>query len=91
MPSINDVTYPELIEIINKVSRRKVVNNLWCKHLTLVFAIVFKLKDADGKLAGVDASDLLVANSGNDLPVRIYQTLLDLPLWWPRSGIILKY
>jgi damage-control phosphatase, subfamily II, stand-alone protein len=28
MPSINDVTYPELIEIINKVSRRKVVNNL---------------------------------------------------------------
>jgi len=45
MPSINDVTYPELIEIINK------------------------LKDADGKLAGVDASNLLVANSGNDLPV----------------------
>nr|CAB3470438.1 unnamed protein product [Digitaria exilis] len=45
MPSINDVTYPELIEIVNK------------------------LKDADGKLAGVDASNLLVANSGNDLPV----------------------
>ncbi|KAL6592697.1 hypothetical protein ACP70R_049372 [Stipagrostis hirtigluma subsp. patula] len=45
LPSINDVTYPELIEIINK------------------------LKDADGKLAGVDVSDLIVANSGNDLPV----------------------
>ncbi|KAG2618966.1 hypothetical protein PVAP13_3NG140715 [Panicum virgatum] len=45
MPSINDFTYPELIEIINK------------------------LEDADGKLASVDASNLLVANSGNDLPV----------------------
>nr|AWA44692.1 hypothetical protein SO84B15_000001 [Saccharum officinarum] len=45
MPSINDVTYPELVEIINE------------------------LKDADGKLSGVDASGLLVANSGNDLPV----------------------
>ncbi|PWZ06173.1 Uncharacterized protein Zm00014a_040293 [Zea mays] len=28
-----------------------------------------KLKDADGKLSSVDASGLLVANSGNDLPV----------------------
>ncbi|CAL5047589.1 unnamed protein product [Urochloa decumbens] len=45
MPSINDVTYPELVEIINK------------------------LKDADGKISGVDASNLIVANSGNDLPV----------------------
>jgi len=35
-------------------------------------SIVFKLEDADGKLASVDASNLLVANSGNDLPVRIY-------------------
>jgi len=51
-------------------------------------SIVFKLEDADGKLASVDASNLLVANSGNDLPVRIYRTLLDLPLWWPHSGII---
>lgn len=31
----------------------------------------FQLKDENGKLAGVDASDLLVANSGNDLPVRL--------------------
>ncbi|KAM0899461.1 hypothetical protein ACQ4PT_021318 [Festuca glaucescens] len=45
MPSINDVTYLELVEIINK------------------------LKDENGKLAGVDVSDLLVVNSGNDMPV----------------------
>lgn len=55
MPSINDVTYPELIEIISK------------------------LKDESGKLIGVDTSNLLIANSGNDLPVidltRISQEL----------------
>ncbi|EXB40430.1 hypothetical protein L484_013733 [Morus notabilis] len=45
LPSINDVTYPELIEIIAK------------------------LKDERGQLMGVDASNLLIANSGNDLPV----------------------
>uniref|UniRef100_A0A3Q7IIH8 Damage-control phosphatase ARMT1-like metal-binding domain-containing protein n=1 Tax=Solanum lycopersicum TaxID=4081 RepID=A0A3Q7IIH8_SOLLC len=45
LPSINDVTYPELVEIISK------------------------LKDEHGKLIGVDTSNLLVANSGNDLPV----------------------
>ncbi|CAM0912261.1 unnamed protein product [Alopecurus aequalis] len=45
MASINDITYLELVEIVNK------------------------LKDENGKLAGVDVSDLLVANSGNDLPV----------------------
>lgn len=45
LPSINDVTYPELVEIISK------------------------LKDEHGKLLGVDTSNLLVANSGNDLPV----------------------
>ena len=45
MPSINDVTYTELVEIIDK------------------------LKDENGKLSGVDVSNLLVANSGNDLPV----------------------
>ncbi|KAK2987173.1 hypothetical protein RJ640_030765 [Escallonia rubra] len=39
LPSINDVTYPEL------------------------------LKDETGKLVGVDTSNLLIANSGNDLPV----------------------
>lgn len=52
------------------------------------FCNCFKLKDADGKLAGVDASDLLVANSGNDLPVRICWTLLRLSLWQPHYGII---
>ncbi|XP_072990055.1 damage-control phosphatase At2g17340-like [Typha latifolia] len=45
LPSINDVTYTELIEIITK------------------------LKDENGQLGGVDASGLLVVNSGNDLPV----------------------
>ncbi|KAL0356494.1 UNVERIFIED_CONTAM: Damage-control phosphatase [Sesamum calycinum] len=45
LPSINDVTYDELIEIIAK------------------------LKDENGKLFGVDASNLLIVNSGNDLPV----------------------
>uniref|UniRef100_M1BEH2 Pantothenate kinase n=1 Tax=Solanum tuberosum TaxID=4113 RepID=M1BEH2_SOLTU len=45
LPSINDVTYPELVEIISK------------------------LKDEHGKLIDVDTSNLLVANSGNDLPV----------------------
>ncbi|KAK9286329.1 hypothetical protein L1049_014720 [Liquidambar formosana] len=55
LPSINDVTYPELIEIISK------------------------LKDESGQLMGVDTSNLLIANSGNDLPVidltRISQEL----------------
>ncbi|KAG5248199.1 pantothenate kinase-related family protein [Salix suchowensis] len=55
MPSINDVTYTELIEIIAK------------------------LKDENGQLMGVDTSNLLVANSGNDLPVidlsRVSQVL----------------
>ncbi|CAI0471301.1 unnamed protein product [Linum tenue] len=45
LPSINDVTYHELIEIISK------------------------LKDEKGMLEGVDTSNLLIANSGNDLPV----------------------
>uniref|UniRef100_A0A2N9EIV9 Damage-control phosphatase ARMT1-like metal-binding domain-containing protein n=1 Tax=Fagus sylvatica TaxID=28930 RepID=A0A2N9EIV9_FAGSY len=45
LPSINDVTYPELIEIISK------------------------LKDEHGQLMGVDTSNLLISNSGNDLPV----------------------
>ncbi|KAJ6410226.1 hypothetical protein OIU84_009676 [Salix udensis] len=55
MPSINDVTYTELIEIIAK------------------------LKDESGQLMGVDTSNLLIANSGNDLPVidltRVSQVL----------------
>lgn len=29
-----------------------------------------KLKDENGQLMGVDISNLLIANSGNDLPVR---------------------
>ncbi|GMI88384.1 hypothetical protein like AT4G35360 [Hibiscus trionum] len=45
LPSINDVTYHELVEIISK------------------------LKDESGKIIGVDTKNLLIANSGNDLPV----------------------
>ncbi|XP_073152100.1 damage-control phosphatase At2g17340-like [Henckelia pumila] len=45
LPSINDITYTELIEVLAK------------------------LKDEDGKLLGVDTSNLFIANSGNDLPV----------------------
>lgn len=33
---------------------------------------MLQLKDENGKLLGVDASNLLIANSGNDLPVRSY-------------------
>ncbi|KAJ1379490.1 hypothetical protein SESBI_46865 [Sesbania bispinosa] len=45
LPSINDVTYSELIEIISA------------------------LKDEEGCLMGVSTSNLLIVNSGNDLPV----------------------
>ncbi|KAF3785448.1 Uncharacterized protein EJ110_NYTH27435, partial [Nymphaea thermarum] len=45
LPSINDITYHELLEIVSK------------------------LKDEDGCILGVNASGLLIANSGNDLPV----------------------
>ncbi|GKA54032.1 damage-control phosphatase isoform X1 [Tanacetum coccineum] len=45
LPSINDITYHELLEIISK------------------------LKDENGQLMGVDTQNLLIANSGNDLPV----------------------
>ncbi|XP_061339020.1 damage-control phosphatase At2g17340-like isoform X2 [Gastrolobium bilobum] len=45
LPSINDVTYSELIEIIST------------------------LKDEEGCLMGVSTSNLLIANSGNDLPI----------------------
>uniref|UniRef100_A0A0D6R5X5 Damage-control phosphatase ARMT1-like metal-binding domain-containing protein n=1 Tax=Araucaria cunninghamii TaxID=56994 RepID=A0A0D6R5X5_ARACU len=48
LPSINDITYPELIEIISKVK---------------------EVKDGKEYILGVDATNLLVVNSGNDLPV----------------------
>ena len=39
--------------------------------LSLKFSIViYQLKDENGQLVGVDTSNLLIANSGNDLPVR---------------------
>ncbi|ESQ50778.1 hypothetical protein EUTSA_v10022748mg [Eutrema salsugineum] len=45
LPSINDVTYTELTEILSQ------------------------LKDENDQLIGVDTSNLLIANSGNDLAV----------------------
>ncbi|KAL9262285.1 Damage-control phosphatase-like protein [Drosera capensis] len=60
LPSINDVIYPELIEIISK------------------------LKDEQGQLAGVDASNLLIANSGSDFPVcenELYLFYATILLW----------
>ncbi|KAK7268957.1 hypothetical protein RIF29_21669 [Crotalaria pallida] len=58
LPSINDVTCNELIEIISK------------------------LKDEEGRLVGVSTSKLMVANSGNDLPVidltRVSQEIANL-------------
>ncbi|KAJ0077686.1 hypothetical protein Patl1_35599 [Pistacia atlantica] len=59
LPSINDVTYAELVDIIAK------------------------LKDENGKLMGIDTSNLFIANSGNDLPVRnesviSYKSVIDL-------------
>ena len=34
------------------------------------YKVLYQLKDERGQLLGVDASNLLIANSGNDLPVR---------------------
>eukprot|EP01018_Ginkgo_biloba_P032335 Gb_32247 [translate_table: standard] len=48
LPSINDVTYFELVEIISKVK---------------------ELKDGKEYILGVDARNLLIVNSGSDLPV----------------------
>lgn len=31
---------------------------------------IYQLKDENGQLMGVDTQNLLIANSGNDLPVR---------------------
>ena len=71
MPSINDITYLELVEIINKVTKINKSYIILYTSVWFLFCNFFQLKDENGKLAGVDVSDLLVANSGNDLPVRI--------------------
>lgn len=74
LPSINDVTYPELIEIIAKVTARFPIDFSVSIFASIsdfeVSGAYYQLKDENGQLAGVDASGLLVANSGNDLPVR---------------------
>lgn len=36
---------------------------------------IYQLKDNEGKLKGVDTSNLFIANSGNDLPVREWKLL----------------
>ncbi|GLJ23706.1 hypothetical protein SUGI_0449170 [Cryptomeria japonica] len=48
LPSINDITYTELVEIISMVK---------------------EVKDGKEYILGVDANNLLVVNSGSDLPV----------------------
>lgn len=48
LPSINDVTYSELVEIVSKVK---------------------EMKDGREYILGVDAKNLLIVNSGSDLPV----------------------
>nr|1XFI_A Chain A, unknown protein [Arabidopsis thaliana]2Q40_A Chain A, Protein At2g17340 [Arabidopsis thaliana] len=42
------------------------INDITCTELT---EILSQLKDENGQLLGVDTSKLLIANSGNDLPV----------------------
>lgn len=45
---------------------------------------IYQLKDENGKLMGVDTQNLLIANSGNDLPVRhdhVPQFVECLSLW----------
>ncbi|XP_019451305.1 PREDICTED: uncharacterized protein At2g17340-like isoform X2 [Lupinus angustifolius] len=58
LPSINDITYLELVEVISK------------------------LKDEEGRLMGVSTSNLLIASSGNDLPIidltRVSQEIANL-------------
>ncbi|TXG65054.1 hypothetical protein EZV62_012048 [Acer yangbiense] len=73
LPSINDVTYPELIEIISKVTEK--IFFFFFNYDNFKFLAdsnvesIFQLKDENGQLMGVDTSNLLIANSGNDLPV----------------------
>lgn len=77
MPSINDVTYVELVEIVKKVGWIAYVEFLYVKHLGLMFILLlYQLKDENEQILGVDTSGLLIVNSGNDLPVRN---------WWQNS------
>lgn len=46
-------------------------------RLALALTIfILQLKDENGKLVGVDTSNLFIANSGNDLPVSRKSPLL---------------
>lgn len=49
-------------------------------------ALFYQLKDDRGNLMGVDTSNLLIANSGNDLPVRTEGSAVHVNFataWWP--------
>lgn len=70
LPSINDVTYSELIEIISKVMKIGFINLDITTFFANSYLVGFQLKDEEGRLVGVSTSNLLIANSGNDLPVR---------------------
>lgn len=78
LPSINDVTYTELFEIVSKVLEHfTLCSSLHFCPLIIPLIVwpcwyvcfLFQLKDESGQLMGVDTSKLLIANSGNDLPV----------------------
>jgi len=49
MPTINDITYEELVQVVSKI-----------KHVS---------EDGKETFFGVDASQLMVVNSGSDVPV----------------------
>ena len=72
LPSINDVTYFELIEIISKVMKVIFGNFGIVLFFVNSLHVGCQLKDKEGGLMGVDVSNLLIANSGNDLPVSDY-------------------
>lgn len=82
LPSINDITYRELVEIIAKVpflltyyTFLLVLNTKTYLRLNEIFTYFHQLKDENGLLMGVDMSGLLITNSGNDLPVSIKSPL----------------
>ena len=52
----------------------EVIDLMWLHFFSL--SLLMQLKDENGQLMGVDASGLLLANSGNDLPVSCQSLLI---------------
>lgn len=57
--------------------------------LLIYHLATYQLKDDCGQLVGVDTSNLLVANSGNDLPVRYMQIYMFKLVEWIHRFFIL--